>query len=106
MQLTVPIASINPDEPLSVRIDDTHSITVCVLEGRYHALQGECPHRGAKLYDGDIIDNVIVCPLHHFKFNIETGRCLMPKHLVAKKFPVTQEGDQLVIQVEGAPEDG
>ena len=79
------------------------TLAVCLVDGRYFALESECPHRGgAELADGEVGDNLIVCPLHHFKFNLETGRCLMPKHLRAKMFPVTRDGDMLRIELPAA----
>jgi UDP-MurNAc hydroxylase len=36
-----------------------------------------CPHRQADLTRfGDISDGVLTCSLHHWQFDLETGRCL------------------------------
>ncbi len=33
-----------------------------------------CPHAGAELAVEDIINSRVICPLHHFKFDVATGR--------------------------------
>ena len=36
-----------------------------------------CPHRQADLTKfGEIADGVLTCSLHHWRFDLETGRCL------------------------------
>lgn len=33
-----------------------------------------CPHRGASLIQGTIHAGEVICPLHHFRFELQTGR--------------------------------
>lgn len=99
MRITVPIDTLNPEEPNAVRVDGGIELTVCKLGERWFALESECPHKGANLYDGEIVGDLIVCPLHHFKFKIETGRCQMPKHLRAVTYPVVADGGVLAIEL-------
>jgi UDP-MurNAc hydroxylase len=36
-----------------------------------------CPHRQADLTRfGEIADGILTCSLHHWRFDLETGRCL------------------------------
>ena len=42
-------------------------------QGRVFATQAECPHRAGPLADGLIGGDTLICPLHNFKFNLETG---------------------------------
>jgi len=40
----------------------------------FFAIQNKCSHAGADLYKGFINEqNEIVCPLHHYCFNLKTG---------------------------------
>lgn len=97
--VTIPVADVAAGKSAALKIDDTLTLAVCEHEGRYFALDNKCPHRGAPLADGEVASGLMICPLHHFKFNLETGRCLMPKHLRARTFTVTREGDLLKIEV-------
>lgn len=41
----------------------------------FFALQNTCSHAGADLYKGFINEqNEVVCPLHHYCFNLKTGK--------------------------------
>jgi nitrite reductase (NADH) small subunit len=42
--------------------------------GRLHATQAKCPHRDGPLADGIIGGGRVICPLHAFKFGLETGQ--------------------------------
>ena len=102
MIVTVGVSEVPAGKPLAVRVSEKLTLAVCELEGVYHAFDEKCPHRGAPLTQGEIAGELIVCPLHHFKFNLKTGRCVMPKHLKLRRFPVSREGDQLSIDVKDA----
>ncbi|WP_057940484.1 Rieske (2Fe-2S) protein [Algoriphagus resistens] len=41
---------------------------------QFFAFQGACPHRAASLFRGTLIDSTeIRCPLHGYRFDIQTG---------------------------------
>lgn len=44
--------------------------------GRVFAIQASCPHKGAPLADGLIGGTTLICPLHAWKFDLETGEPL------------------------------
>lgn len=52
-------------------------------EGRAHALEATCPHRGADLARGRVVDGALQCPFHGWRFD-GTGRCIhvpsQPEH--------------------------
>lgn len=52
------------------------------------ALDGICPHAGAILADGLIDDDLIICPLHAFAFDVNTGRCLDDETCSVRRYPV------------------
>jgi nitrite reductase (NADH) small subunit len=98
--VTVRPADVPESKPLAVRVSETLTLAVCKLEDAYYAFDGKCPHRGAPLAEGTISGELIICPLHHFKFNLKTGRCVMPRHLKLRSFPVREEAGELKIELE------
>jgi len=44
--------------------------------GKVHALDNSCPHTGGPLGRGTVKDGKITCPLHHWTFDLETGKCV------------------------------
>jgi nitrite reductase/ring-hydroxylating ferredoxin subunit len=106
MVISIPVADVPPDKIVAVPVNDQLTLAVCQFEGAYYAANNRCPHRGAPLSDGTLVGELMVCPLHHFKFSVKTGRCVMPKHLKLASIRVEQQGDQLVIEVEPPPAAG
>ena len=45
-----------------------------IREGGLRATQAKCPHRDGPLADGIIGGGRVICPLHAFKFGLETGQ--------------------------------
>ncbi len=41
----------------------------------WFALDGLCPHAGAVLAEGEVDGGLLICPLHAFAFDVETGHC-------------------------------
>jgi NAD(P)H-dependent nitrite reductase small subunit len=52
------------------------------------AIDNICPHRGAPLHDGMVIDGIVSCPWHQWQFQLDDGVCLnIPKVRIAS-YPV------------------
>lgn len=46
------------------------------INGEFYATANFCPHRGARLADGDLCEHMIECGLHGWQFDVRTGECL------------------------------
>lgn len=67
---------------------------------RPHLVDAACPHRGAALGTGRVVDGELVCPLHGFRFD-GAGRCTLmpcegpdakiPKALRLAQYPAREE---------------
>jgi len=49
--------------------------------GEIYASGAKCPHYGAPLKDGVVIDHILTCPLHTARFNVTNGRLEAPPSL-------------------------
>jgi nitrite reductase (NADH) small subunit len=78
---------------------DGRAIAVILDRGAYYAIDDTCPHQGAPLCDGIIMDKTVTCTWHGWRFSLEDGRWLdNPRSkLTIGSYPVRVEGD--VIQV-------
>jgi len=49
---------------------------ICVIKhaGKFSAIQNTCPHAGGILSGGWCKEGNIVCPIHRWEYNLETGR--------------------------------
>ncbi len=55
-----------------------HPLVVVAIGGRFHAVDGRCPHRNALLTEGRLVRSGIQCPLHGFLYDLRSGECLWP----------------------------
>ena len=66
------------------------------VHGRLYAVANLCPHAGSPLNLGKLIGRTIRCPLHGFRFDLETGGCLGPAPCEALETYETVERDEIV----------
>ena len=51
-----------------------HDIAIFNLGDRFLAVENRCPHRGGPLADGIVSGRTVVCPLHAWKIDLESGQ--------------------------------
>ena len=77
------------------------SVTLARLESGYFAVDSVCPHRGGHLCDGTLKKETgeIVCPLHGWNFDLETGVSPYNPNDCVKSYPVEERADGIYIDV-------
>ena len=71
-------------------------------DGGLFALDGLCPHKGGPLADGMVVGRqVVVCPLHAFRYEAHTGDCDQPGTCSIGTYPVDVEDDTVFLVVPG-----
>jgi nitrite reductase (NADH) small subunit len=72
-----------------------HDIAIFNLGDRFLAVENKCPHRGGPLADGIVSGRTVVCPLHAWKIDLESGQVANrpEENPCVKTFPtVVREG--------------
>ena len=77
-----------------------YSVAVYNCQGKFLATSNTCQHEGGYLADGVLTANVIMCPLHGWEYNVETGECLTIPGADLKVFPVRIAGDEIQVAVD------
>ena len=54
------------------------NLAIFNLGDRFLAVENRCPHQGGPLCDGIVTGVSVVCPLHAWKVNLETGMVERP----------------------------
>ena len=72
-----PVESIPPREGRRVLVG-SREIALFNLGDRFFAVDNRCPHRGGPLCDGILAGEAVVCPLHAWKVDLETGEVQRP----------------------------
>jgi nitrite reductase (NADH) small subunit len=72
------------------------------VEGRLHALDDTCPHRGGPLSEGDLEGHVLHCPLHAWPFDVRTGQCSRQPGAPVRIYQVRVEGEHILLSASGS----
>lgn len=76
------------------------SLAVFNVDGRYHALDDACNHRGGPLSEGQVEGDAVVCPWHGAKFSIATGELLGPPGRGAmRSYPTRVNGRDVEVEL-------
>ena len=80
-----PTSQIPPREGRAVLIGDREialfNLGPSTAAGnQFLATDNQCPHQGGPLCDGIVTGASVVCPLHAWKVNLETGQVERPTH--------------------------
>lgn len=72
-----------------------------MANGRFLAAENLCPHKGGPICDGIVTGVSVVCPLHQWKSNLETGAVERPANQQAclKTYPVRVDDGVISIEV-------
>ena len=71
--------NIPPREGRTAMAGD-REIALFNLGDRFLAVGSRCPHQGGPLADGIVTGASVVCPLHAWKVNLQTGEVERPAH--------------------------
>jgi nitrite reductase (NADH) small subunit len=93
-----PVESI-PDQSLQGRL--IQGVRLCVGrsgDSRF-AIDDTCPHAGGSLSEGLVDGDLVICPLHAWGFETETGACLDDPHCSVNAYPVRVEDGRIEVLV-------
>lgn len=80
-------------------------VLVAVVDGTPYAIEDACNHAGASLSEGERRGaRCVVCPMHGYVFEIDTGRLVEPRGLCAdqRRFVARIEDGDVVVYDPGA----
>lgn len=58
-----------------------------------------CSHLGVPLDGGDVENNVLTCPYHHFQYHLATGDCLTSPQTPLESYPVEVRDGQVFVKL-------
>ncbi|MDJ0553172.1 MAG: NifU family protein [Microcoleaceae cyanobacterium MO_207.B10] len=62
------------------------------------AYRNSCSHLAKPIDKGEVIEGVLSCPFHNFKYHLATGECLTAPEMSLQQYPVTRRGDRILIK--------
>ena len=86
---------------MCIVVADDKKVTLATHQQRIVAFAHKCPHAGGIMADGfiDATGNV-VCPLHRYRFALQTGRNTSGEGYYLKTYEVEERADGLYVGME------
>lgn len=82
-----------------------HAVALYRLGDEVRATSDTCPHLGASLSAGCVVDGFVECPVHHALFDIRTGAADgSVTSTSVRTYPVKVEGDAIYLDLSGPEE--
>jgi nitrite reductase (NADH) small subunit/3-phenylpropionate/trans-cinnamate dioxygenase ferredoxin subunit len=75
-------------------------VSIWNIDGRLVAIDDRCPHQGASLARGYVLDGCIVCPWHGSRFDPETGREIVLERLSTTIHDVVIERGEIIVLID------
>lgn len=82
-----------------VRMITVDGKKLCLVnyQKRLYALQNSCPHAGGILSGGWCKNGNIVCPIHRYEYNLESGKGLAGQHDYIDIYPLEYREDGVYV---------
>src|SRR5262245_36787752 len=77
----------------------SRSVAVFNVDGRFYAIDNECPHRGGPLGEGDLIGTVVSCPWHAWRWDVTTGANVNNPAVKIACIPVVVADGDILLEV-------
>lgn len=74
-------------------------IAVFLTKGSYFAVDDNCPHQGAPLCDGMVIEKSVTCSWHGWRYSLEDGKRLDASRGKINTYPVRVVGDEVQVSL-------
>lgn len=75
------------------------AVALANVDGRFHAIDNVCMHRGGPLADGVLEGAVVTCPWHGWQYDITTGKVGQNPSVGVGCYPVEVRGDEIYIKL-------
>lgn len=74
-------------------------VAVAHLDGKFHAINNTCMHRGGPLGEGVLEGNIVTCPWHGWEYDVTTGKVAQNPAVGVEAYPVEVRGDEIFVDV-------
>lgn len=85
--------SIQENEPVSLELPDGSGVVITRVDGNLIAFSAKCPHAAGDFREGEIHRGRAYCPVHQWKFDLVSGRCVGDENYRLKKYTIVVKED-------------
>jgi nitrite reductase (NADH) small subunit len=94
----IPADELPPGRAAEVTVGG-RAVALFNVGGRFHALDGRCPHRGGPLGQGFVEGPRVSCPWHNWTFDVTTGENVVSADLKVRRYEVRVENGQVCVKL-------
>ena len=91
-------SEVRPGNCIGTRLEGNF-IGIHNVDGQYYAVDNICPHVGGLLHAGQLEDGVVVCPIHQWKFDVKTGKCIWPEKCEIATYSVKVDAEHIFVDI-------
>ena len=88
---------VEENAPVSFELKEGGGVVITRVEGDLIAFSAKCPHAGGDFREGEIHRGRAFCPVHQWKFDLKSGRCIGDENYRIKKYGVNIVDGLIVI---------
>jgi len=93
------VDELEENKGLRFIVDDVTDIALFKVNGKIFAIDNVCPHNHTpKMHLGYIEEENVLCPVHFFKFSLNTGKQKGDAGCTLKTYEVKIEGDNVFVE--------
>jgi nitrite reductase/ring-hydroxylating ferredoxin subunit len=93
------VAELDEKKRFRFMINDVTDIALFKVGEKIYAVDNVCPHNHTpKMHLGYIEDTHVLCPIHFFKFSLETGKQTGEMGCTLPTYEVKVEGDEVFVE--------
>ena len=74
-------------------------VAIFLTGGEYYAIDDLCPHMGASLGAGQLVERTVVCPWHAWRFDITDGTWCDNRRIKTDSFEVRVVGNDIQVRL-------
>ena len=75
------------------------TIALANVDGKFHAINNVCFHRGGPLGEGELEGTVVICPWHGWQYDVTTGKLVTNPAVGVLCYPVEVRGEDVFVDV-------
>jgi len=99
--LVANVKDVKPGQLKGVRLRGGHEIVLAHVDGRHYAFEAYCPHQQWPLKWGAVDRGTLLCALHMWRFDLQTGEVVDPPMAdCLRTYPVRVEGEMILVGID------
>lgn len=90
------LAALEAGETVLTEANGTE-VALFLCKGQVVVTQGQCPHAGGPLHEGEVDGAILTCPWHGWTFDLTTGDCPEDELMHLARYPARVDGDDIFV---------